>query len=99
MPTKEEALKELEKVEDPELRYNIVDLGLVYDVKAEKDGVTVVMTFTTPMCPVGPLIKSNVEIAIAKLAGVKWVEVQIVWDPPWSPDRMSEEARMALGLM
>lgn len=99
MPTTEEVFKSLENVQDPELQYNIVDLGLVYDVKVEEDGVTVLMTFTTPMCPVGPLIKSDVEQAVARLEGVKWVHVEIVWDPPWSAEKMSDEAKMALGLM
>ena len=96
--TKESILEQLKKVEDPEIRYNIVDLGLVYDAKIDKGIVVVEMTLTSPSCPVGPYIISEVENVIKKLPGVTGVTVEIVWEPLWSPDRMSDEAKVALGI-
>ena len=96
--TKETVLEQLKKVEDPEIRYNIVDLGLVYDAKIDKGMVVVEMTLTSPSCPVGPYIISEVENVIKKLPGVTGVTVEIVWEPLWSPARMSDEAKVALGV-
>lgn len=96
--TKESVLEQLKQVEDPELRYNIVDLGLIYDVRIDKGMVVVDMTFTSPACPVGPYLVSEVEGKIKKMDGVAGVVVNIVWDPLWSPEKMSEEARVALGV-
>ena len=96
--TKDSVLEQLKQVEDPEIRYNIVDLGLVYDVKVDKGMVVVVMTLTSPTCPVGPYIISEVENTVKKLPGVTGVTVEIVWEPLWSPDRMSDEAKVALGV-
>ena len=96
--TKETVLEQLKKVEDPEIRYNIVDLGLVYDARIDKGMVVVEMTLTSPSCPVGPYIISEVENVIKKLPGVTGVTVEIVWEPLWSPDRMSDEAKVALGV-
>lgn len=96
--SKESVLNQLRLVEDPEIRYNIVDLGLVYDVKIDKGMVVVDMTFTSPTCPVGPWIISEAENAVKKLKGVTGVTINIVWEPPWSPDRMSDEARVELGI-
>lgn len=96
--TKEAVLGQLKQVEDPELRYNIVDLGLIYDVRIDKGMVVVDMTFTSPACPVGPYLVSEVEGKVKKLHGVSGVVVNIVWDPLWGPDRMSEEAKVELGV-
>ena len=96
--TKESVFEQLKKVEDPEIRYNIVDLGLVYDAKIDKGMVVVEMTLTSPSCPVGPYIISEVENVVKKLPGVTGVTVEIVWEPLWSPDRMSDEAKVALGI-
>ena len=96
--TKETVLEQLKKVEDPEIRYNIVDLGLVYDAKIDKGMVVVEMTLTSPSCPVGPYIISEVENVVKKLPGVTGVTVEIVWEPLWSPDRMSDEAKVSLGV-
>ena len=96
--TKESVLEQLKKVEDPEIRYNIVDLGLVYDARIDKGMVVVEMTLTSPSCPVGPYIISEVENVIKKLPGVTGVTVEIVWEPLWSPARMSDEAKVALGV-
>lgn len=88
----------LRQVDDPELGCNIVDLGLVYDVRAEAGIVNVVMTLTTPGCPMHESIGWGVSKALLELPGVADVHVDIVWDPPWSPDMMSEAARARLGV-
>jgi metal-sulfur cluster biosynthetic enzyme len=96
--TKESILESLKQVEDPELHYNIVDLGLIYEVKTDQGMVVIDMTFTSPMCPVGPYIVSKAEEAVKKLSGVTGVTINIIWEPLWSPERMSEEAKVALGI-
>lgn len=96
--TKEAVLEQLKQVEDPEIRYNIVDLGLVYDVRIDKGMIVVDMTLTSPSCPVGPWIISEAENAVKKLPGVTGVTINIVWEPLWSPDRMSDEAKVGLGI-
>lgn len=96
--TKDDILRQLKRVEDPEIHYNIVDLGLVYQVKIDKGMVVIDMTLTSPMCPVGPFIISEVEKVAKSLPGVAGVAVNVVWEPLWSPDRMSDEARVALGI-
>ncbi|MEM3671357.1 MAG: iron-sulfur cluster assembly protein [Thermoprotei archaeon] len=79
---------------DPEIPYNIVDLGLVYDLQITEDKlVSVKMTVTTPACPVGPWLENQVREALFNVSGVNDVDVQIVFDPPWTPDKMSEQAR------
>jgi len=94
--TKEQVLKVLERVNDPELRVNIVDLGLVYDVEITEDNnVGIDMTLTYPGCPIGPLIQMQVEAALKSIPGVNQVDVRFVWDPPWTPDRMSERLKKA----
>lgn len=101
MPTKEEVLKALEVVKDPELRINVVDLGLVYNVEVAEGKVLVEMTLTTPACPVGPMITSQAEAVLKGLPGVEEVHVALVWDPPWNPEMMSERLKKArsMGLM
>ncbi|MBI2137387.1 DUF59 domain-containing protein [Candidatus Woesearchaeota archaeon] len=88
----------LRDVADPEMRVNIIDLGLVYGVKIDKGIVGIEMTLTSPACPVGPLILEAVEGCVMKLPGVKKVSIDIVWEPPWSIDKVSEEARLELGI-
>lgn len=90
-----EALKD---VYDPELHYNIVDLGLVYDVDVKDGDVHIVMTLTTPACPIGPMIVAQIQEMVRILPGVKDVDVELTFDPMWTPDLMSEEARAGLGL-
>jgi probable FeS assembly SUF system protein SufT len=96
---------ELRTVYDPEIPASIVDLGLVYHVASEpaEDGggvkVAVVMTLTAPGCGVGPVLVEDVRSKVAHLPGVKSVDVQLVFDPPWDQSRMTEEARLTLGLM
>lgn len=88
----------LKKVPDPELGISIVDLGLVYEVKADKKGVVeVLMTLTTMGCPLFDLIREPVEVELMKLPGIKKVTVNLTFEPPWSVERMSEEAKVRLG--
>lgn len=99
---KEFIVKSVEHVEDPELHIGIVDLGLVYDAKWESETarVTVEMTLTSPGCPYGPLILSQVHQSIAKLPEVKEVKIDLVWSPPWDPRTMAtEEGKVALGIL
>ena len=88
----------LKTVKDPELNVNIVDLGLVYTIQTREDQVDVEMTLTSPACPAGPEILRNAVGAIEKLEGVSKANVKLVMSPPWSPDRMSDEARDELGI-
>jgi metal-sulfur cluster biosynthetic enzyme len=89
----------LKNVYDPDLQMNIVDLGLVYDLQVQPAGrVHVKMTLTSPHCPYGPALVGEVRAMLTMVKGVTGVEVEVVWDPPWSADRMSEEARLMLGL-
>jgi len=90
-----EALKE---VYDPELHYNIVDLGLVYGVDVKDGDVHITMTLTTPACPIGPMIIAQIQEMVRALPGVKDVDVELTFDPLWSPELMSEEAKAGLGL-
>lgn len=93
---KERALAALREVVDPELGINVVDLGLVYGVEADWDRIRVRLTMTTPACPLGEQIVRDAEYVLRSL-GAKEVRVELVWDPPWSPERMSEEAKRILG--
>jgi metal-sulfur cluster biosynthetic enzyme len=90
----------LTQVDDPELGINIVDLGLVYEVHVRDEGdVQVIMTLTTPFCPVGPSIKQQIATVIKReLDGVSKVEVQFTFNPPWDKDMMSEDAKAELGI-
>lgn len=89
----------LENVIDPELGIDIVNLGLVYDVELDEEGVaTVTMTLTSMGCPMGPVIVDQVNTALGELPEVKSTNVNIVWNPPWSKDKMSRYAKMALGV-
>lgn len=98
MIRKDEVISVLKSVYDPELGLNVVDLGLVYDITIDAGGVKLTMTLTTPFCPVAPQFVAQVEDKIKSL-GVANVKVELVWDPPWSTNRMSDEARMELGLI
>jgi metal-sulfur cluster biosynthetic enzyme len=98
MPVEEmvrEALRE--NVIDPEIGVNIVDLGLVYDLGVTDGVAEVTMTLTTPMCPLGPYIDSEVRAALQDVPGVTDAKVNLVWTPPWDPSKMSEEAKLELG--
>ena len=92
-----EALKE---IYDPEIPVNIYDLGLIYNVEVTTDGHAVVtMTLTTPHCPVAESMPGEVELRVGAVPGVGDVEVNLVWDPPWDPQKMSDEARLELGML
>jgi len=96
---KDSMLGALENVIDPELGIDIVNLGLVYDVEVDEEGVaTVTMTLTSMGCPLGPVIVDQVNTALGELPEVKSTNVNIVWNPPWSKDKMSRYAKMALGV-
>jgi metal-sulfur cluster biosynthetic enzyme len=88
----------LKTVFDPEIPVNVVDLGLIYDVQVKEGGVYVQMTLTFPGCGMGPFIAQQAEWAIQDVEGVEDVEIELVFDPPWSPDLISEEAKAQLGL-
>jgi metal-sulfur cluster biosynthetic enzyme len=99
MATTEEVRNALRQVEDPELGMDIVDLGLLYDVELEDGGkVKIIHTLTSMGCPVGPMIQEQIHDVVAALPEVKDVEVELTWDPPWSPDKMSEDAKFILGI-
>ncbi len=89
-----EALKE---VYDPEIHYNIYDLGLVYDVSVEDGKVHILMTLTTPACPIGPMIIEQIRENLMLIPGVNDVDIEFTFEPMWSPDMMSEEAKADLG--
>ena len=102
MPTVEQVRESLAVVNDPELNIPIIDLGLVYDVSVEGDEgehVTVVMTLTSPMCPVGPMFKQSVEENVKAVEGVKTTTVDITFSPPWDPKTMAtEDVKVLLGI-
>ena len=95
---KARVIEGLRNVHDPELGINIVDLGLVYDVGLEGDTVHVTYTLTTMGCPIGPLIETQIQQMIEPIEGVDKVDAEMVMTPPWTPDKMSEEAKAALGM-
>ncbi len=98
MPTEEEVREALRSVDDPEVGINIVDLGLVYRVDLTPERVRVELTMTTPACPMGDTIADHARRAVGALLpdGVG-VDVELVWDPIWTPDRMSESAKQTFG--
>jgi len=87
----------LKKVVDPEIGINIVDLGLVYGLAVSEDRIAVTMTLTSPTCPMGDLLLDEVEAALKGLAPGAEVELEVVWEPPWSPEKMSAAAREQFG--
>ena len=98
MLTEDEVCEALREVQDPEAGMSIVDLGLVYGVDVSPARIHVRMTMTSPACPVAPYIVEEAVAAIrAAAAGVPDVDVELVWDPPWTPERMSESARRRFG--
>lgn len=104
MISEDHVREQLKKVIDPELFVNIVDLGLIYNVdiaEAKEDGrqdVRIEMTMTSPMCPAGPQLVANSKQVVGELEGVATVDVKVVMDPPWTPEKMSEDARDQLGI-
>jgi metal-sulfur cluster biosynthetic enzyme len=98
MVTKEQILEELKVVEDPEIGMDVVNLGLVYDVKINEDNVYIKMTMTAPTCPVTPWILSEVQKIVENIVDVEMADVELVWEPPWNPSMMSDEARDELNM-
>lgn len=92
-----EILRALKEVHDPELGINIVDLGLVYRAERTREGIVVEMTMTTPTCPIGEMMVMHAEAAVRRhFPDAATIHVYLLWDPPWSPDLMTEEGRRAL---
>ena len=96
----EAVIDALKDIYDPEIPVNIYDLGLVYDVQVSEDGhAKVLMTLTTPHCPVAESMPGEVELRVGSVPGIGDAEVTLVWDPPWDPAKMSDEARLELGML
>ncbi len=94
LPTAEQILEALKVVKDPEIPVNVVDLGLVYGIDMTDNGIIdITMTLTSVGCPVQDLIRSDAEMAVMRLDGVERVNVEFVWSPPWSPDKMTEDGK------
>ena len=97
---REQVIEQLKTVFDPEIPVNIYELGLIYQVTVAADGATqVTMTLTTPMCPAAEELPPEVETKARGVPGVTSVQLDLVWDPPWSPDMMSEAAKLDLGMV
>lgn len=98
MIKKSQVIEKLKECYDPEIPINIVDLGLVYEVKIKKKNIYIKMTLTSIGCPLWSLIAEEVKRKLKEIDGVEEVEVDIVWDPPWTPEKMSKQAREILGV-
>ena len=93
-------IEALKSIYDPEIPVDIYELGLIYDVTISEDGDAVVtMTLTTPHCPVAESMPGEVELRVLSVPGIRDAEVKLVWDPPWDPSKMSDEARLELGML
>ncbi|MDP3987797.1 MAG: metal-sulfur cluster assembly factor [Candidatus Levybacteria bacterium] len=101
MITKDKILRKLKMVIDPELNVNIVDMGLIYDVDIDqkKGAVDIKMTLTTPGCPLSAVFDEWVRDAVKSIKGVKRVTIDLVWEPAWTPDRMTDEVKEAAGMI
>ena len=97
MPTREEVIEALRIVEDPELGMDIVELGLLYDVAVDGSKVHVTYSLTSMGCPVGPMLEQQITETVAEMPGVDDVESELTWDPPWTPEKMSDDAKFILG--
>lgn len=97
MADKEKIEKALKECYDPEIPLNVLDLGLIYDIRLDDGHVEIDMTLTAPGCPMHTLIARDVEQRVKNVEGVSDVKVNVVWDPPWTPDRISEEGKKVLG--
>ena len=96
---KEKVVAMLREVYDPEIPVNIYELGLVYEVHVDESrGVRIVMTLTSPMCPVAEILPVEIETRAREIEGVRDVQIDLIWDPPWDPGMMSEAARLELGM-
>ena len=98
MEVKNKIIGEIRKIYDPELPVNIYDLGLIYDVQVLKEKAKIKMTLTTPNCPVAESLPKEVKEAAMQVEGIKEVDLELVWDPPWNKDMMSDAAKLELNL-
>ena len=95
----DEVVAALRQIHDPEIPVNIYDLGLIYNVEVDSGHAVVTMTLTTPHCPVAESMPGEVEIRVCSVPGVQSCDVNLVWDPPWDPGKMSDEARLEMGML
>ena len=99
MPKKELIIEEIRKIYDPELPVNIYDLGLIYDIQVKDEKFAEIkMTLTTPNCPVAESLPKEVKNSVMQVEGIEDVDLQLVWDPPWNKDMMSEAAKLEMNL-
>jgi FeS assembly SUF system protein len=97
---RDSVIEALKSVYDPEIPVDIYELGLIYDVVISEDGdATITMTLTTPHCPVAESLPNEVELRVLSVPGIRDAVVNLVWDPPWDPSKMSDEARLELGML
>jgi metal-sulfur cluster biosynthetic enzyme len=97
MPSQEEVVEALRQVEDPELGMDIVELGLFYEAEIEGPNVKVLYTLTSMGCPAGPMIQEDIDRAVQQIPGVENVQSELTFEPPWTPDKMSDDAKFILG--
>ena len=98
MEIKEKIINEIKKIYDPELPVNIYELGLIYDIKVSGTKAEIKMTLTTPNCPVAESLPKEVKEGAMQVDGINEVDLQLVWDPPWTKDMMSDAAKLELNL-
>ena len=98
MNTKEKIIEEIRKIYDPELPVNIYELGLIYDIEVNENKAKIKMTLTTPNCPVAESLPKEVKDGAMQVEGIDDVDLELVWDPPWNKDMMSEAAKLELNL-
>ena len=98
MVEKESVIEILKKVYDPEIQLDIWSLGLVYNVEVEGSKIKILMTFTSPMCPYGPVLLDDVRRQVSAIDGVGEVAIELTFNPVWGPEKMTEEAKIALGI-
>lgn len=98
MVEKEQVIDVLKKIQDPEIQYDIWSLGLIYNIEIEGNKVKITMTLTSPMCPYGPALMDEIRRQVSAVDGVGEVVLELTFAPPWSPEKMSEEAKIALGI-
>ena len=98
MELKEKVINEIKKIYDPEIPVNIYELGLIYDINVNQKNVSVKMTLTTPNCPVAESLPKEVKEGAMQVDGIEDADVQLVWDPPWNKDMMSEAAKLEMNL-
>ncbi|HET7554646.1 MAG TPA: metal-sulfur cluster assembly factor [Gaiellaceae bacterium] len=95
--TRDDVIEALRSVEDPELGMDIVELGLLYDVEVSGPRVKAIYSLTSMGCPAGPLIQQSIEEVLRELPEIEDVETELTWDPPWTPEKMSDDAKFILG--